>query len=86
VDVAAAASVPVAYGTAHLALRLRAAVTPGQTVLVLGASGGVGTAAVQVRARVCGAQQPLCDHIMILIDQERHSTPHTALRTPRTAP
>lgn len=47
-DVAAASSVPVVFGTAHLALRLRANVQPGQTVLVLGASGGVGTAAVQV--------------------------------------
>jgi D-arabinose 1-dehydrogenase-like Zn-dependent alcohol dehydrogenase len=37
------------YGTADLALRHRAKLQPGQTVLVLGASGGVGTAAVQVR-------------------------------------
>jgi NADPH2:quinone reductase len=36
------------FGTAHLALRLRVKVQQGQTVLVLGASGGVGTAAVQV--------------------------------------
>jgi len=49
VDVAAASSVPIVFGTAHLSLRLRANVQPGQTVLVLGASGGVGTAAVQVR-------------------------------------
>lgn len=48
VDVCAAAGVPIVYGTADLALRHRAGVRPGQTVLVLGASGGVGTAAVQV--------------------------------------
>lgn len=48
-DVAAASTVPIVFGTSHLALRLRANVQPGQTVLVLGASGGVGTAAVQVR-------------------------------------
>jgi NADPH:quinone reductase-like Zn-dependent oxidoreductase len=48
IDVAAASCVPIVYGTAHLALRLRANLQPGQTVLVLGASGGVGTAAIQV--------------------------------------
>jgi NADPH:quinone reductase-like Zn-dependent oxidoreductase len=48
VDVAAAAGVPIVYGTADLALRYRANLKAGQNVLVLGASGGVGTAAVQV--------------------------------------
>ena len=47
-DLAAAAGLPVAFGTAHLALRERAQLKAGQTVLVLGAAGGVGTAAVQV--------------------------------------
>lgn len=47
-DLAAAAGLPVAFGTAHLALRERALLKAGQTVLVLGAAGGVGTAAVQV--------------------------------------
>ena len=47
-DLASAAGLPVAFGTAHLALVERARVQPGQTVLVLGAGGGVGTAAVQV--------------------------------------
>ncbi len=42
------AGLPVAFGTAHLALRERANVQAGQTVLVLGAGGGVGVAAVQV--------------------------------------
>ena len=51
VDVHAAAGVPIVYGTADLALRHRAGVRAGQTVLVLGASGGVGTAAVQVIVR-----------------------------------
>lgn len=45
---------PIVFGTAHLSLRLRANVQPGQTVLVLGASGGVGTAAVQVRRMEMG--------------------------------
>src|SRR5581483_12038279 len=43
-----AASVPVAGLTALQALRDHAAVQPGQNVLVNGASGGVGTFAVQV--------------------------------------
>ena len=38
----------MAFGTSHVALAVRAGVKPGQTVLVLGAAGGVGTAAVQV--------------------------------------
>ena len=49
VDMAAAAGLPVAFGTAYMALVERAKVKKGQTVLVLGAGGGVGTAAVQVR-------------------------------------
>lgn len=48
-DLACASAVPVVYGTADLALRHRAGLTAGQTVLVLGAAGGVGLAAVQVR-------------------------------------
>lgn len=48
VDVASAAAIPVAYGTSDLALRHRAHLSAGQGVLVLGASGGVGTSAVQV--------------------------------------
>jgi D-arabinose 1-dehydrogenase-like Zn-dependent alcohol dehydrogenase len=47
----AAAGVPITYGTSHLALVQRAQLQKGQTLLVLGASGGVGTTAVQVRVR-----------------------------------
>ena len=54
VSLAQAAAFPVAFGTAHLALTRYARVTPGQTVLVLGAAGGVGLAAVQV-AKALGA-------------------------------
>jgi sacsin len=50
-----AAGVPVAYGTAQLALEGRARLRPGQTLLVLGASGGVGAAAVQL-GRAMGAR------------------------------
>lgn len=41
-----AASLPVAYGAAHRMIVGKGAVHPGDKVLVLGASGGVGTAAV----------------------------------------
>jgi NADPH:quinone reductase len=50
-----AASLSLVYDTAWFALRERARVAPGETVLVLGASGGVGQAAVQL-ARAMGAR------------------------------
>ena len=48
-DLATSAGLPVAFGTAHVALAHRAGLQAGQTVLILGAAGGVGMAAVQVR-------------------------------------
>jgi NADPH2:quinone reductase len=51
----AAAAFPVVYTTAYDALRTTAAVRPGETVLVLGAAGGVGSAAVQL-AKILGAR------------------------------
>lgn len=45
----------VAHGTAYHALVTRAAIAPGQTLLVLGAGGGVGLAAVQL-GKVLGAR------------------------------
>ena len=44
-----------AYGTSHHALIDRAALKSGETVLVLGAAGGVGSAAVQI-AKAAGAR------------------------------
>lgn len=38
----------ITYGTAYHALKQRAAIRPGETLLVLGAAGGVGAAAVEV--------------------------------------
>ena len=53
-----AAAVPEAFITAHDAARSQAGLTPGETLLVHGAAGGVGTAAVQIGlvtgARVLG--------------------------------
>jgi NADPH2:quinone reductase len=45
-----AASFQIAYGTSHLALDHRARLRPGETLLVLGAAGGVGLTAVEVGA------------------------------------
>jgi NADPH:quinone reductase len=47
-DFAAAAGFPVAYGTSHGALDWRARLKPGETLLVLGAAGGVGLTAVEI--------------------------------------
>jgi NADPH:quinone reductase len=44
----AAAGFLIAYGTSHLALVHRAGLRPGETLLVLGASGGVGLTAVEI--------------------------------------
>lgn len=52
---AAAAALPVAYNTAYYALVTLARLGAGETALVLGASGGVGYAAVQI-ARALGAR------------------------------
>lgn len=50
-----AASLSLVYDTAWFALRERARLAPGESVLVLGASGGVGRAAVQL-AHAMGAR------------------------------
>ena len=47
-DFASAASVVMTYGTALHALKDRAQLRPGETVLVLGAAGGIGLAAVEI--------------------------------------
>ncbi len=54
-----AASLPLAYGTAHRMLFTRGGLKAGETVLVLGASGGVGAACVQL-ARMHGATVIAC--------------------------
>src|SRR3954470_7904396 len=52
---AQAASLAVVYDTSWVALRSRARLAPGETVLVLGASGGIGHASVQL-AKAMGAR------------------------------
>lgn len=51
-DFATAAGFMIAYGTSHLALDHRARLRPGETLLVLGAAGGVGLTAVEIGARM----------------------------------
>ncbi|TYG70376.1 hypothetical protein ES288_D05G308400v1 [Gossypium darwinii] len=53
-DLVAAAALPVAFGTSHVALVHRASLSSSQVLLVLGAAGGVGFSAVQI-GKVCGA-------------------------------
>jgi NADPH:quinone reductase len=55
-DDAEAVSLLVNYNTVYFALARRAAMRPGDSVLVLGSAGGVGTAAIQV-ARAMGASK-----------------------------
>jgi alcohol dehydrogenase len=59
VSFADAASLPVAYGTAHRMLITHQTVKPGEKVLVLGASGGVGTGCVLL-AKMLGAEVIAC--------------------------
>lgn len=50
IDFVTAAAFPVAYGTSHVALSHRAGLKAGETLLVLGAAGGVGLTAVEIGA------------------------------------
>jgi NADPH2:quinone reductase len=54
-----AAGLSIAYGTTLHALRQRAEMKPGETLVVLGASGGVGLAAVEI-GKVMGARVIAC--------------------------
>jgi len=54
-----AASLPVAYGTAHRMMVTRGQVNADDKVLILGASGGVGTGAVLL-AKILGAEVVAC--------------------------
>ena len=59
VDFVAAAAFPLAYGTSYHALKDRGQLKPGETLLVLGAAGGVGLAAVQL-GKLMGATVIAC--------------------------
>lgn len=51
VGMAQAASVPIAFGTAHHCLFARAQIQVGETILIQAAAGGVGVAAVQLASQ-----------------------------------
>jgi len=53
-DLATASAFTLAYGTSHHALVQRAQLQPGEKILILGAAGGVGLAAVEI-AKALGA-------------------------------
>jgi len=59
VSYAEAASLPVAYGTAHRMLVTHKTVKKGDRVLILGASGGVGTGSV-ILSKLLGAEVIAC--------------------------
>jgi alcohol dehydrogenase len=59
VGYAEAAALPVAYGTAYRMMLTRGKIQPGEKVLILGASGGVGTCCVQL-AKQAGATVIAC--------------------------
>lgn len=52
VDDSAGAAFQIAYGTSHLALDHKAHLQAGETLLVLGAAGGVGLTAVEIGKRI----------------------------------
>jgi NADPH2:quinone reductase len=58
-DLDRAAGIIVTYGTAYYALKNRAGLKAGETLAVLGASGGVGLAAVEI-GRIMGARVIAC--------------------------
>jgi len=55
IDFATTASFTLVFGTAHHALKDRAHIKPGETLLVLGAAGGVGLASVEL-GKLMGAR------------------------------
>jgi len=92
-----AASIPLAYATAHRMMVTRGGVRAGETVLVLGASGGVGTACVLL-AKLAGATVIACagsdeksarlkdigaDHVVNYRKQELLSAVHALVGKPR---
>jgi alcohol dehydrogenase len=59
VDFDLAAALPIAYGTSHRMLFTRGNIKPGEKILILGASGGVGVSCLQF-AKMAGAEVLAC--------------------------
>lgn len=72
VSFADAASLPVAYGTAHRMIVTHDTIKPGDKVVVLGASGGVGTGCVMLAKQrgahviACAGSQEKCDALLAM--------------------
>ena len=84
-DLDDAAAFAFTYGTSHHALIDRAALQAGETVLVLGAAGGVGSAAIQI-AKAAGAPRhrrrvERCE-VRLLPDPGRRRDPQHPARGP----
>lgn len=62
------AALPIAYGTARRMLVTRGQVAPGETVVVLGAAGGVGVACVQL-GKELGARVIACSSSRAKLDE-----------------
>jgi alcohol dehydrogenase len=62
------AALPIAYGTARRMLADRAHLAPGETVVVLGAAGGVGVACIQL-GKVMGARVIACSSSRVKLEQ-----------------
>ena len=92
-----AAALPLAYGTAHKMMFSVGKVTAGEKVLVLGASGGVGVACVQL-AKAVGAEVVACastgekldklkalgaDHLVNYAEQDFMRAVHDVVGRPR---
>ena len=59
-----AAGFPVTYGTAYSALVTSAKIKKGETCLILGATGGVGIAAVEI-AKALGSKVIACGEVIV---------------------
>jgi alcohol dehydrogenase len=92
-----AASIPLAYATAHRMMVTRGRVQAGETVLILGASGGVGTACVLI-AKMLGASVIACastegkldrltglgaDHVIDYVEQDMREAVWEIVGKPR---
>lgn len=62
------AALPIAYGTARRMLVSRARLAPGETVVVLGAAGGVGVACIQL-GKALGARVIACSSSRAKLDE-----------------
>lgn len=65
-----AASLPIAYGTAYRMMLTRGRVSAGEKVLILGATGGVGTCCLQL-AKAAGAEVIACGSAAWKLDRLR---------------